>query len=185
MSRLYAALVACVFLALYCGVVEAQYALQGIAAEVKSGGQKDVITFSQVREVAGPKEKEATETLKGMELVEKIKEIRAAAINELVDRTLAMHEFKAEGRAVPDSFVDRRIERIIRRDFGGDPAALTRALRDRGQTWEQFRTHVREDIALDEMHRDVTHATANVEEAQRLENEWLKKLRKSAYIKVY
>jgi peptidyl-prolyl cis-trans isomerase SurA len=185
MSRLYAALVACVFLALYCGVVEAQYALQGIAAEVKSGGQKDVITFSQVREVAGPKEKEATETLKGMELVEKIKEIRAAAIKELIDRTLALHQFKAAGRTVPDSFLDRRIERIIRRDFGGDPAALTRALRDRGQTWEQFRNHEREEIALEEMRRDVTHSTANVEEAQRLESEWLKKLRKSAYIKVY
>ena len=165
--------------------MHAQYALEGIAAEVKSADQKDVITFSQVRELAGPKEKEAMQELKGMELVEKIKELRAAAIQKLIDRTLALHEFKAEGRTVPDSFVDRRVDRIIKRDYGGDRTALLRALRDRGQTWEQFRNHVREDIALEELRRDVTHGTANMEEAQHLETEWLKKLRKGAYIKVY
>jgi hypothetical protein len=185
MSRLYAALVACVVLAVFCGAADGQFPLEGIAAEVKSADQKDVITFSQVRALTGPKEKEAAEGLKAMELVEKIKEIRAAAIQTLIDRTLALHEFKAEGRTVPDEFVDRRIDRIIKRDFGGDRTALLRVLRERGLTWQQFRTHEREEIALEEMRRDVTHATADPEEAQRLENDWLKRLRRSAYIKVY
>ena len=49
-----------------------QEVLDGIAAVVNS----EVVTFSQVRELVGPKEKEAHDTLKGKELVEKIKEIR-------------------------------------------------------------------------------------------------------------
>ena len=50
-----------------------QEVLDGIAAVVNS----EVVTFSQVRELVGPKEKQAHDTLRGNELVEKIKaEIR-------------------------------------------------------------------------------------------------------------
>jgi peptidyl-prolyl cis-trans isomerase SurA len=185
MLRFSAALVACVVLAVLCGAVEGQYAIEGIAAEVKSGEQRDVITFSEVRQLTFSREKEAAGEFRGMELVEKIKEIRMAALQKLIDRTLALHEFKVEGRTVPDAFVDRRIERIIKRDFGGDRTALLRMLRERGQTWQQFRNYERDEIALEEMRRDVTHGTADAEEARRLEHEWLKGLRKGAYIKVY
>src|SRR6185436_447124 len=71
----------------------AQEVLDGIAAVVNS----DVVTFSQVRELVGPKERQARETLKGEVLVEKIKEIRLAAINDLIDRTLIIQEFKSKG----------------------------------------------------------------------------------------
>jgi hypothetical protein len=185
MSRLSAALVACVVLAVFCGAVDAQYAIEGIAAEVKSGDQRDVITFSEVRQLTFTKEKAAAGEFRGMELVAKIKEIRVAAVQKLIDRTLALHEFKAEGRIVPDAFVDRRIERIIKRDYGGDRDALQRVLRERGQTWQQFRNFVRDEIGLEEMRRDVTQGTADAEEARHLEDEWLKRLRKNAYIKIY
>jgi parvulin-like peptidyl-prolyl isomerase len=64
--------------------------LDGIAAVVND----DVVTFSQVREVVGSRERAARETLKGEQLVEKIKEIRLQAINDLIDRQLILQEFK-------------------------------------------------------------------------------------------
>ena len=70
----------------------AQEVLDGIAAVVND----DVITFSQVRDLVGPIEKAARDQLKGNELVEKIKEIRLKAINDLIDRQLALQEFKKQ-----------------------------------------------------------------------------------------
>src|SRR5678816_3857271 len=61
-----------------------QEVLDGIAAVVND----DVITFSQVRDLVGPIEKAAREQFKGNELVEKVKELRLKAINDLIDRQL-------------------------------------------------------------------------------------------------
>ena len=63
----------------------AQDVLNGIAAVVND----EVITFSQVRELVGAKEQAARQQLKGEELVEKVKEIRLQAINDLIDRQIA------------------------------------------------------------------------------------------------
>ena len=94
--------------------------LDGIAAEVASGTLKEVVTFSQVRDLVGPKEKQAHETLKGSELVERIKEIRLAAINDLIDRTLIIQEFKSKGFTIPEYFIDERVQGTIKEEFGGD-----------------------------------------------------------------
>ena len=64
---------------------DAQEVLDGIAAVVND----DVITFSQVRDLVGPIEKAARDQLKGNELVEKVKEIRLKAINDLKNSTVS------------------------------------------------------------------------------------------------
>src|SRR4051812_47631115 len=71
------------------GAARAQEVLDGVAAVVGN----EVITFSQVRDLVGPKEKQARDTLKGEALMEKIKEIRLAAVNELINRQLILQEF--------------------------------------------------------------------------------------------
>jgi hypothetical protein len=88
-----------------------QEVLDGIAAVVNS----EVVTFSQVRELVGPKEKQAHDTLRGNELVEKIKEIRLEAINDLIDRALIIQDFKTKGFTIPDYFIDERITTVIAR----------------------------------------------------------------------
>ena len=56
--------------------------IDGVAAVVNG----DVITFSQVQEVSGPREKTLREQFTGQELIDKIKEARLSALNDLIDR---------------------------------------------------------------------------------------------------
>jgi len=113
----------------------AQEVLDGIAAVVND----DVITFSQVRELIGPEEKAARESLKGEELVAKVKEIRLKAINDLVDRQLILQEFRKNKFAIPPHVVEDRINTLVREQFGGDRGAFVRTLQAQGYTLDKFR----------------------------------------------
>lgn len=135
-----------------------QEVLDGIAAVVNS----DVVTFSQVRELVGPKEKQARETLKGEVLVEKIKEIRLAAINDLIDRALILQEFKTKGYTIPDYLIDERITEVVRDSFGGDRQAFLRTLSAQGFTLEKFREFQRDSVIVQEMRRMAVKGAATV-----------------------
>ena len=132
LTPLLAAAALCISLA---GRSHAQEVLDGIAAVVNN----DVVTFSQVRELVASKEKSAKDTYKGEELVAKIKEIRLAAINDLIDRQLILQEFKSKGFQIPDYFIDERVTTIVREEFGNDRAAFVRTLAAQGFTLERFR----------------------------------------------
>ncbi|MEI9894423.1 MAG: peptidyl-prolyl cis-trans isomerase [Chthoniobacter sp.] len=147
----------CVGLALSALVARGQEVLDGIAAVVNS----EVVTFSQVRELVGPKEKQAHDTLKGNELVEKIKEIRMSAINDLIDRTLIIQEFKSKGFTIPDYFIDERIQSIIKDEFGGDRQAFLRTLAAQGYTLEKFRDFQRDMIIVQEMRKQAIKGSTN------------------------
>jgi peptidyl-prolyl cis-trans isomerase SurA len=140
----------------------AQDVLDGIAAVVGN----DVITFSQVRELVGPKEKSAREIYKGQELVEKIKEIRLAAINDLIDRQLILQEFKSKGFQIPDYFIDDRVATIVKEEFGGDRAAFIRTLAAQGFTLDKFREIERDKIIVQEMRRQAIKGTPAATDAQ-------------------
>src|SRR5437868_5555512 len=84
--------------------------INGIAAVVKSNDTTDVITYSEVRDVSAPKEKLLREQFRGEELLTKIKEARAAALKDLIDRQLIIQAFKKEGFQIPDHFLDQRIQ---------------------------------------------------------------------------
>ena len=77
-------LLAAVLLSSLPPAANGQEVLNGLAAVVN----KDPITFSQVRDLVGPQERAARNQLTGQALVEKIKEIRLAALNELINRQL-------------------------------------------------------------------------------------------------
>ena len=74
--------------------------IDGIAAIVNN----DVVTISQVRDLIGARERSLREVYRGQELEDKIKEMRTAAIKDLIDRQLILQEFKklqAKGAAIP------------------------------------------------------------------------------------
>ena len=60
--------------------------VDGIAAIVNG----DVITFSQVRSVSGPRERLLVSQFKGEELAKQIKTAREAALKDLIDRQLIL-----------------------------------------------------------------------------------------------
>ena len=136
----------------------AQEVLDGIAAVVND----DVITFSQVRDLVGPIEKAARDQLKGNELVEKIKEIRLKAINDLIDRQLILQDFKKQKFNIPEHFVDDRIATIVREEFGGDRPAFVRTLNAQGFTLEKFRQAETEKMIVQAMRGQMVKGDSTV-----------------------
>jgi len=155
--------VAAIALAIYSPqLARAQEVLDGIAAVVNS----DVITYSQMRDLVGEKEKVIRNQFRGEELVNKIKEIRLAAVNDLIDRQLILQDFKTKGYQIPDYFVDQRVLTIIREEFGGDRQAFLRTLQAQGYTLERFRQLEKDKIIVQEMRRTAIKGAANVNEGQ-------------------
>jgi peptidyl-prolyl cis-trans isomerase SurA len=109
--------------------------LDGLAAVVND----DVITFSQVRELVAAREQTLRETLKGQALADKVKEVRLAAVNDLIDRQLVVQEFDKNKFSIPEFAVDDHINTIIREQFASDRQAFIRALQAQGYTIQKFR----------------------------------------------
>jgi peptidyl-prolyl cis-trans isomerase SurA len=140
MSRLALVTFISLFSALVGSAFGAQQAevIDGVAAIVNN----DVITISQVRELIGSRERALREGYNGPDLVDKIKEMRLAALKDLVDRQLILQEFKKmqeKGANIPDYVVDDRVQTIIREEFGGDRAAFVRTLQAQGFTLTRFK----------------------------------------------
>lgn len=127
--------------------------LDGVAAVVKGPGapQEDVITFSQVRELTGPRERSLREQYKGGELIEKIKELRTGAVQDLVDRQLILQEFKKNKFSIPDYVIDDHIQTVIREEFGGDRNAFLRTLEAQGYTLAKFKASETDKIIVQAM----------------------------------
>lgn len=121
--------------------------LDGIAAVVNG----DVITFSQVRELVGPREKALHDQYKGQELIEKIKETRLAAVKDLIDRQLIIQEFKKNKFSIPDYVIDDHIQTLIREEFGGDRNAFVRTLEAQGYTLAKFKQMETDKIIVQAM----------------------------------
>lgn len=155
--------------------------VEGVAGIVNT----DVITHWEVRELAGPKIEEARETLRGAELVNKVKELRAAAAAVIVDRLLILQAAAAQKLVIPESAVDERIQSVIDRQFGGDEPRFYKYLSARGYTLDRFRQRQRDDLAVEKMRTAETSQASTPEEAKQVEEKWLQGLRQRAYIKLY
>ncbi|MDB6153328.1 MAG: surA [Chthoniobacteraceae bacterium] len=111
----------------------------------------EVITFSQVRDLVGPKEKAIRDTARGNELIEKVKAVRLQAINDLIDRQLILQEFKKNKFQIPEHFIEDRISTITREEFGGDRAAFNRTLLAQGFTLDRFKQMETEKMIVQAM----------------------------------
>jgi len=124
--------------------------IDGVAAIVNN----DVITISQVRELIGARERAMREAYRGPDLADKVKEMRLAALKDLVDRQLILQEFRKKqekGANIPDYVVDDRVKTIIREEFGGDRAAFIRTLQAQGYTLTRFKEIEKEKIIVQAM----------------------------------
>ena len=126
---------------------DATAVLDGMAAVVNGG----VITFSQVRDIVEQREKALRSQFKGQELIEKIKQVRLDALNDLIDRELILQEFRKNKFAIPDYIVDEQVQGIIRNDFGGNRSAFMRTLEAQGYTLDKVRNNEREKIIVQAM----------------------------------
>lgn len=121
--------------------------VDGIAAIVNG----DVITYSQVRGLSMPREKVLRAQYHGQELVDKIKEVRMAAVQDLIDRQLIIQAFKKEAYQIPDHYVDERVRDIIRESFGGDRNTFIKTLEAQNYTLGEFKKHETERMIVQAM----------------------------------
>src|SRR6201984_2957950 len=124
--------------------------IDGIAAVVNG----DVITFSQVQEVAAPEEQSLKQQFTGQELIDKIKETRLAVLNDLINRQLILQKFKKKEFQLPDYVVEEQVQEIIKDEFGGDRQAFVRTLQAQGFSLNTFRDKEKEKITVQVMRQN-------------------------------
>jgi peptidyl-prolyl cis-trans isomerase SurA len=132
--------------AAYAAQQEAEV-VDGVAAVVNG----EVVTYSQVRQVVGPREKLLRSQFQGEELVQKVKEARQAALSDLIDRQLIIQAFKKENFQIPDHYVEERVNEIIRTDFGGDRNTFIKTLEAQNYTEGEFKKMEMEKIIVQAM----------------------------------
>src|SRR2546421_984092 len=121
--------------------------VDGVAAVVNG----DVITFSQVRGLVGPREKLLRAQFSGEELIKKVKEARQAALQDLIDRQLIIQAFKKENYQIPDHFIEERMHDIVRTDFGGDRNTFIKTLEAQNYTMGEFKKMETEKMIVQAM----------------------------------
>lgn len=149
LKQLFSPLVAIVFLTPGIRAAEPQV-IDGVAAVVNG----DVITFSQVEELSGPQERTLREQYTGVDLIDKIKEARLSALNDLINRQLIVQEFKKKQYTMPEYVVDDQIQNIIKEEFGGDRQAFLRTLNAQGYTLAKFRQLQRDKVIVGAMRQN-------------------------------
>ncbi|MGA8658242.1 MAG: peptidyl-prolyl cis-trans isomerase [Chthoniobacterales bacterium] len=147
--KLFAAGVFSVFAPIITHAADPQV-IDGIAAVVNG----DVITFSQVQELSGPQEQTLRQQFSGQQLIDKIKETRLAALNDLVDRQLVLEEFKKKEYHIPDFAVEEQVGDVIKDEFAGDRQAFIRTLNAQGYTLDRFRDMQRDKIIVQVMRQN-------------------------------
>ncbi len=81
----------------------------------------------------------------------KIREIKAAALKDLVDRKLILAEFKTKGGVIKRQYIDQAIDRIVRDRFKGDRKKFNEELQKSGLTFPDFRKIQEEQIIVGAM----------------------------------
>ncbi len=121
--------------------------IDGIAAIVNG----EVITYSQVRSLVGPRERILRQQFTGAEYEKQLKEAEKQALKDLIDRELIVQSFKKEKFALPDYFVEQRMSEIIRENFGGDRNAFMKVLEAQNFSMSEFRKNEFEKIIVSAM----------------------------------
>jgi len=121
--------------------------VDGVAAVVNG----EVVTYSQVRGLVAPREKLLRAQFNGEELTKKIKEVRSAALQDLIDRQLIIQSFKKENFQIPDHFIEERIHEILKQDFGGDRNTFVKTLEAQNFTMGEFKKMETEKIIVQAM----------------------------------
>jgi len=129
------------------GALADEQVLNGIAAVVNA----DVITYSQVQDVVGTRERTMAEQYTGQELADKVRDLRMAAVQLLIDNQLILQEFEKNKYTIPDYVVDQQVQERIKAQFGGDRQAFIRTLQAQGMTMDRFRKMVHDDIVVQAM----------------------------------
>ena len=114
-----------------------QSSSNGIAAVVNGS----IITKSEVRDAVNAQEQMLRLQYQNdpAGLQKELVNLRATALDSLIDRELVLAEFKRMGAAIKSQWVDDDINSIVRESFKGDREAFVKELASTGMTLKKFR----------------------------------------------
>ena len=107
-----------------------------------------VITGSEVEQQVAETDKWLRQNHSGDELQKKLIEARKNVLHALIDRRLIIENFKKLGGFIPKSYIDERIDEIIKEQYGGDRPAFHKALAERGVSEENYRKEIEENAIV-------------------------------------
>ena len=115
----------------------AQSSSNGIAAVVNG----NVVTKSEVRDAVNAQEQMLRFQYQNdpTRLQKELANLRATALDSLIDRELVLAEFKRLGASIKSQWVDDHVNGIIRESFKGDRDAFVKELAKNGMTLKKFR----------------------------------------------
>ena len=116
----------------------------GIAALVND----DVITFSDVQNSLGNTEEELAQSYRGNELMDKIRDARKDALEQLVERRLIIQDFKKRGGIIPESIIEGEIQVIIDEHYGKDRSLFIKTLEALGLSLETFQDRISDKLPV-------------------------------------
>lgn len=116
----------------------------GIAALVND----DVITFSDVQNALGETEQELSQSYRGNELADKIRDARKDALEQLIERRLIIQDFKKRGGTIPDNIVEDEVQLIIDEHYGKDRSLFIKTLEALGLSLETFKDRICDKVTV-------------------------------------
>ena len=133
-----------VLTSLLSGMVRAE-----LVSGVKAIVHDSVITYQEVEVFAAPAIETARRQLRGepQKFNDKVGELLAASLEQLVQRQLVLQDFKASGYNLPESYFEDAIQDQIKSEFN-DRKTMIQTLRARGQTIEEYRQQIRDQIIV-------------------------------------
>ncbi len=121
--------------------------VDGVAAIVND----KIITYSEVRSFVQPVAQQLRRNFSGQDLVDQVRKAEMDALNQLIERTLIIQEFKEKGYKIPETVIEQQINDIISNDYGGNRAAFVKTLEAENLTLSQYRDQVRERVIIQAM----------------------------------
>ena len=109
-----------------------------------------VITYQEVEMFALPAMDAARRQFRNDRegFAKQVNTLLAESLNQLVERQLILHDFKAAGYNLPESIIDDAVQdRIVERYT--DRKTLTKSLQAQGITYEKFRQQMRDQIIVE------------------------------------
>jgi len=125
---------------LFTPAAKAQMLADGIAAVVND----KVITYVQINQQVADTEKLLRQSYSGEDLFQRVKEAKLNVLRALIERELIIQDFKTAGGFIPDTYVNERVNDLIRTDYGGDRIAFIKTMYARGTTMQKVRDEIKD-----------------------------------------
>ncbi len=138
-------------------------AVDGYAARVNN----TIITYGDIREKVAPFLQRILQSDEPLDVQKQaIERIYLDAREALIEEALFQAEIQSMDTQLPEKFVDREVQRLIRERFDGDRILLARALREQRMTFDEWKNEIAEQITLEIYYRDEVTRRASVSESR-------------------